>query len=208
MKRRDKQLKSRWKKYFYILLTLNVVILFGIILLIFWPVSSSNIPSTEQVDEQKSSQFIVRTTRSNLNDLVNAYLDKLLDNSRHHYSIVLKDDVHLIGELPIFSTTIPLSVHFEPLVQENGDVILKQKSISLGLLELPNQKIMEYMKKYLPMPDWVTVNPKKEELYLAVTNMDIRSNFKVSIEHFDLEANNLAFKIHVPYESLGIKPNY
>lgn len=207
MKRRDKQVKPKWKKYFYILLTANVILIVGIILLIFWPVSSSTVPSTEKVDEQKGSQFIVRTTKNNLNDLVNAYLDKLLDNSRHHYTIELEDDVHLIGELPVFSTTIPLSVQFEPLVQENGDVILKQKSISVGLLELPNQKIMEYMKKYLPMPEWVTVNPKEEEIYVAVTNMDIRSNFRVSIEHFDLEANNLAFNIHVPYQSLGIYPD-
>ncbi|ASK61997.1 hypothetical protein CFK37_07400 [Virgibacillus phasianinus] len=209
MKRTDKQIQKRsyWKKLFYILLTINIVIVLGIFLLIFWPVSSSTTSPGDKVDEQKSSQFIVRTTKQNLNDLVNAYLDKLLDNSSQHYSIEFKDDVHLLGELPVFSTTIPLSVHFEPFVQENGDVILKQKSISVGLLELPNQKIMEYMKKYLPMPEWVTVNPKKEEIYVAVTNMDIRSNFRVSIEHFDLEANNLAFKIHVPYETLGIKPN-
>lgn len=207
MKRRDKQVKSKWKKYFIILLTVNVIVVSGIILLIFWPVSSSSLPSTDDVDEQKSSQFIVRTTKANLNELVNAYLDKLLDNSQHHYSIKMEDDVHLLGELPVFSSTIPLSVHFEPIVQENGDVILKQKSISVGLLELPNQKIMEYMKKYLPMPEWVTVNPKEEEIYVAVTNMDIRSNFKVSIEHFNLESNNLAFNIHVPYKTLGIDPS-
>lgn len=207
MKRRDKPVKSKWKKYFLTLLTINLLILSGIILFILWPVSSSNMPDTEEVDEQRSSQFIVRTTKSNLNKLVNAYLDKLLDNSQHHYSIELEDDVHLLGELPVFSSSIPLSVHFEPIVQENGDVILKQKSISVGLLQLPNQKIMEYMKKYLPMPDWVTVNPKEEEIYVAVTDMEIRSNFRVSIENFDLEANNLAFKIHVPYESLGIEPS-
>lgn len=207
LKRRDKQRKTKWKKYFYILLTIDVVIILGIILLIFWPVSNTTVQSGEKVDEQKSSQFVVRTTKKNLNDLVNAYLDKLLDDSQHHYSIELKDDVHLIGELPIFSSTIPLSVHLEPIVQDNGDLILKQKSISVGLLELPNQKIMEYIKKYLPMPEWVTVNPKEEEIYVAVTNMDIRSNFRVSIENFDLEANNLAFKIHVPYQSLGIKPS-
>lgn len=207
MKRRDKPVKSKWKKYFLTLLTINLLILSGIILFILWPVSSSNMPDTEEVDEQRSSQFIVRTTKSNLNELVNAYLDKLLDNSQHHYSIELEDDVHLLGELPVFSSSIPLSVHFEPIVQENGDVILKQKSISVGLLQLPNQKIMEYMKKYLPMPDWVTVNPKEEEIYVAVTDMEIRSNFRVSIENFDLEANNLAFKIHVPYESLGIEPS-
>ena len=110
----------------------------------------------------------------------------------------------MIGELPVFSTTVPLSVHLDPEVQKNGDVILKQKSISIGMLELPNKKIMEYMQKYLPMPSWVTVDPHKEEIYVAVTDMNIRSNFDVKLEHIDLEKNNLAFKIQIPYSSLGI----
>ncbi len=55
------------------------------------------------------------------------------------------------------------------------------------------------------MPEWVTVDPANEEIYVAVTDMQIKSNFRISVEHFDLEANNLSFKIDVPYESLGIE---
>ncbi|MYL61574.1 DUF2140 family protein, partial [Virgibacillus halodenitrificans] len=150
------------------------------------------------------SVFVVRTTKNNLNELVNAYIGELND-SKHQYKIELEEDVHLIGELPVFSSTVPLSVHLEPLVQENGDIILKLKSISVGLLQLPNKKIMEYMGKYLPMPEWVTVNPKEEEIYVAVTDMKIKSNFEVAVEQIDLDANNLAFKIKVPYKTLGIE---
>lgn len=61
------------------------------------------------------------------------------------------------------------------------------------------------MSEYLPMPDWVTINPDDEEIYVAVTQMDIKSNFHVSVEQMDLEANNLSFKLKVPYETLGIE---
>src|SRR5699024_11014378 len=98
-----------------------------------------------------------------------------------------------------------LSIHLEPLVQDNGDIVLKQRSISVGLLELPNKKIMEYIKKYLTMPDWVTVNPAEEEIYVAISDMDIKSNFRVSVEHLDLEANNIAIKIFIPYKTLGLE---
>ncbi|MUK90674.1 DUF2140 family protein [Ornithinibacillus sp. L9] len=202
----NKQNKSmKWKKLFLALLTCNIIIFLALIILIFWPVQESEIPTSEEEETQKSSEFVVRTTKNNLNELVNAYLDELLKNTNHQYSILLEDDVHLIGELPAFSTTVPLSVHFEPIVQDNGDVVLKQRSISIGLLELPNKKIMEYMKKYLPTPEWINVNPKDEEIYVAVTQMDIKSNFQVSVEHIDLGANNLAFKLKVPYETLGIE---
>jgi uncharacterized protein YpmS len=195
---------NKWKKLFLSLLAFNILIIILLLTLIYWPVSENKIPVTEDASEQTSSEFVIRTTKQNLNSLVNAYIEKLLGDSKHHYRVSLEEDVHLIGELPVFSSTVPLSVHFEPLVQENGDLILKQRSISVGLLELPNQKIMEYMDKYLPMPEWVTVNPKNQEIYVAVTDMDTQSNFQVAVETIDLEANNLAFKLKVPYETLGI----
>jgi uncharacterized protein YpmS len=199
-----RKVKSKWKKLFYSLLAINVVVVIILLALIFWPVPDASYPENEATSQDESSEFVVRTTKQNLNDLINAYTDQLLKGTSHHYRIELDEDVHLIGELPVFSTTVPLSAHLEPLVQENGDIILKQKSISIGLLELPNRKIMEYIGKYLPMPDWVTVNPKEEEIYVAVTEMDIRSNFEVGVEHIDLEANNLAFRIRIPYQTLGI----
>ncbi|CDO04485.1 YfaA protein [Oceanobacillus picturae] len=199
-----RKVKSKWKKLFYSLLAINVVVVVILLALIFWPVPDASYPENEATSQDESSEFVVRTTKQNLNDLINAYTDQLLKGTSHHYRIELDEDVHLIGELPVFSATVPLSAHLEPLVQENGDIILKQKSISIGLLELPNRKIMEYIGKYLPMPDWVTVNPKEEEIYVAVTEMDIRSNFEVGVEHIDLEANNLAFRIRIPYQTLGI----
>ncbi|RLL42814.1 DUF2140 family protein [Oceanobacillus piezotolerans] len=196
--------KSKWKVFFYSLLGLNILIILILISLIFWPVQE-NKPIVEHAPvEGESSSFIVRTTKQNLNDLINAYIEQVLDSSKHKYRVSLEDDVHLMGELPVFSSTVPLSIHLEPIVLENGDIILKQKSISVGLLALPNQKIMEYMDKYLDMPEWVTINPKNEEIYVAVTDMDVKSNFKVAVERIDLEANNLAFRIDIPYETLGI----
>ena len=207
MTKRSKPPQNKWKRLFYGLLILNFTLVLVLTLLIFWPLPESEVSTVSDEEAQEGSEFIVRTTKKNLNELVNAYIATLLEGTEHQYSVLLDEDVHLLGELPVFSTTVPLSVHLEPLVQDNGDVILKQKSISIGLLELPNKKIMEYISKYLPMPEWVTVNPKEEEIYVAVSEMDIKSNFKVSVENFDLDANHLAFKINIPYKTLGIGVN-
>src|SRR5690625_1042220 len=203
----EKKFNVNWKKLFYALLTLNMLGILIIITLIFWPVQKTHIPKVEHDFIDDSSEFVVRTTKNNLNNLVNAYIEKLLSGTNHHYRISLDEDVHLLGDLPVFSTTVPISIHLEPFVQDNGDIILAQKSISIGLLQWPNKKIMEYIQKYLPMPEWVIVNPKEEEIYVAVTEMDIKSNFQVSVEQFDLDDNNLAFKINIPYKTLGITMN-
>lgn len=194
-----------WKKRFILLLTLNIIIIIILAFYLYSPIPKTEIElAGEQYKYENSSQFVVRTTKQNLNNLVNAYLDKLLAGTNHHYTVHLDDDVQLLGELPLFSSTVPLLIHFEPIVQENGDLVLKQKSISVGQLQLPNKKIMEYVSKYLPVPQWVIINPRDEEIYVKVTEMEIRSNFKISVEQFDLEGNHIAFKIDVPYETLGI----
>ncbi|RFA36264.1 hypothetical protein CAI16_05610 [Virgibacillus dokdonensis] len=205
MGNRTEHTKSKkWKRLFIGLLSFNIIMLFVLLALIFWPVPQAKYPDKATEQTEASSEFIVRTTKKNLNDLANTYIDQLLAGTNHEYRIELGDDVHLIGELPVFSSTVPLSVHLEPFVQENGDIILKQKSISIGLLKLPNQKIMEYMDKYLPMPEWVTVNPKEEEIYVGVTDIELKSNFQIAVEHIDLQANNLSFKFRIPYQTLGI----
>lgn len=204
-KRSDNRMhRYKWKRAFFILFGFNILFFLLIAGLIFWPVSESDYDTEQHEIPYDSSEFVVRTTKENLNELVNAYIDQVLTGTKHNYRVELDEDVHLIGELPVFSSTVPLSVHFEPIVQENGDLILQQRSISVGLLELPNQRIMDYMERHLPMPDWVTINPEEEEIYVAVTDMEIRSNFVVGVENIDLAGNNLAFKINVPYRTLGI----
>lgn len=206
MNRRLRKSTNKWKKLFYSLLIVNILVISAIFTLIFWPVDDAEIIPKDPIDRSESSEFIVRTTKENLNDLVNAYIDKFQQGTKYKYSVTLGDDVHLQGELPVFSATVPLSIHLEPFVQENGDIILKQKSISIGLLELPNKTIMGYIKRFLPMPTWVQVIPSEEEIYVAISEMDIKSNFQVSVENFNLEANHLALKIKVPYQTLGIEP--
>lgn len=202
---RNNYREKNWKRRFLILGAVNVAVLVVVALYLYSPIPERElIESSREYETEQSSQFVVRSTKENVNNLVNAYLDKMLANTNHHYSVHLDEDVQLFGELPIFSTTVPLLIHLEPLVQPNGDLVLKQKSISVGQLRLPNKKIMHYVEQYLEVPDWVIIQPKEEEIYVKVSEMDIRSNFRVGVDQFDLEANNIAFKIDVPYRTLGI----
>jgi len=198
--------ERRWKKRFTTLVVINIVIVILLAMYLYSPIPKSELESaSNQYKSENSSEFVVRTTKQNVNNLVNAYLDKLLQNSNQHYTINLDEDVQLFGELPIFSTTVPLLIHFDPIVQENGDLVLKVKSISVGNLKLPNKKIMKYVKKHLPAPSWVVIQPDKEAVYVKVTDMDIKSNFEVAVEQFNVEENNLAFRIRIPYRTLGIE---
>ena len=196
---------ANWKKRFIILITINIVLIVLFAMFVYSPIPKTELEeSSQEYKSENSSEFIVRTTKQNVNNLVNAYIDKLLANSKHDYTINLEEDVQLLGELPIFSTSVPVLIHFDPVVQDNGDLVLEQKSISVGNLKLPNKKIMQYLKKYLPVPEWVIIQPDKESVYVKVSEMNIKSNFEVGVQRFDLDDNVIAFRIKVPYETLGI----
>lgn len=195
-----------WKKRFTILLIANLLIFFILVIYLYSPVQSKKYEIRDKQWETKTgTEFLIRTSKQNLNDLVNAYLNKLLANTNQDFKVVLDEDVELYGELPVFSTTVPLLIHLDPIVQDNGDIALKQKSISVGQLKLPNKKIMQYVDRFLPTPDWIIIDPQNEEIYVKITEMNIQSNLDVKVEQFDLEKNNIAIRLRVPYETLGIE---
>src|SRR5699024_8647146 len=146
MTEQKKRTFNIWKRRFFILLALNIVGFLLINLLIFWPTSFEERRIVRELDGQDSSEFIVRTTKKNLNELVNAYIDKFLHGTNHKYSISLDKDVHLIGELPVFSTTVPLSVHLEPIVQDNGDVIYNKSRFPLDCSNYQTKKLWNILK--------------------------------------------------------------
>lgn len=111
--------------------------------------------------------------------------------------------MQLRGTLVAFDRKIPLTMTFNPFVQKNGDLILQQKSIALGRLHLPNMAVLSYIKNHYPMPEWVTVHPSDESIYLAVTKLKTKSGFRVRVEKLSLEQNELVFKIAVPNRTLG-----
>lgn len=206
MKNERKQTKKiNWRKRFFLLGGINLLILLLLAIYLYSPIPAKQFETKQKQWNSKSgSEFLIRTSKQNLNDLVNAYLDKLLTNTEQDFTLLLEEDVQLYGELPFFSSTVPLLIHFDPEVQSNGDIVLKQKSIAVGLLQLPNKKVMQYVDQYLPTPDWVVINPKEEEIYVKITEMDIKSNLEVKVEQFDLESNNIAIRLQVPYKTLGI----
>lgn len=187
-----------WKQYFFILLTINIVGIIIVFSLLYWPVSKKEIPITDPLPKAEHAQFLIQTNKDQLNELINGYLEDLLEDKQYSYHLTLDRDVHLQGELPIFSSTIPLSIHFEPYVLDDGNLMLKQKSISIGNLRLPNETVLTYVNLFLPIPDWVAIHPDYEEIYVGLTEMDIKSNFTIQVEQFDLYNDDITFKINVP----------
>src|SRR5699024_10953711 len=86
MKKKHKP--ANWKKRFIILITINIVLIVLFVMFVYSPIPKTELEeSSQEYKSENSSEFIVRTTKQNVNNLVNAYIDKLLANSKHDYTI-------------------------------------------------------------------------------------------------------------------------
>lgn len=194
-----RMMQNKWRTLFISLLILNLVIVLSLVVLLKIPTKETKIIPTPTITDDLTSVLSVESNKDNLNELINAYLTETLEDTKYKYNVYLDDVVHLQGELPVFSSTIPLYIQLEPFTQPNGDIILKQKSISLGLLELPNDKILEYVEKYLPLPKWVTIDAKNEEIYVKVTEIELENELFIKVSKFDLETDQIRLDFIVPH---------
>src|SRR5699024_5904009 len=192
--------QNKWKKLFLGLLILNIAIIITFVILLNIPAKETEIMSEPTINDDLTSVLSVESNKDNLNELIKAYLNETLEDTKYKYDDYLDEAVHLEGELPVFSASIPLYIQLQPDVQPNGDIIIKQKSIKLGLLRVPNEKILEYVEKYLPLPEWVTIDSKNEDSYVKVTEMDLENDFGVEVRDFDLEKDKFRLDYIVSLE--------
>lgn len=196
--------KPSWKQLFFGIVGVHVCFVLFFFIFLLWPVSDTEIPVKKYIEEEPGAEFTITSSKQNLNELVNEYVDHFMKDKDDKYTVIFDEHVQLLGSIEAFETDIPISITLEPSVQENGDLVLYASDMSLGLLGLPEKKILEYVKKELRTPEWVEIDPKNQLIYIGVTQMEVKSNFKVKVQSFDLKNDHITFRIKVPNKTLGL----
>ncbi|NMH72998.1 YpmS family protein [Bacillus sp. RO2] len=187
-----------WKTAFLSLLVINIIIAGVAIFLVLLPKHSKfNLPGKD--DDRKRVAFTIQSDKENLNELIRYYLEKETRRPLN-YEVVLTDRVELRGEMTVFERNIPLTMTFMPEIQENGDVVLKQDSMSIGRLQVPVSMVLKYVGDNYPLPSWVTIIPNEQSIYVALQELELQSDTKVKFTKFDLERDDIEFKLLVPVE--------
>lgn len=187
---------SFWKKLFFVLLSCNILFVSLIFILINWPVKDKPLPSP--LNDKKEIQFEVKTTREDLTQFINQYLENKGLTEAYHYEVYLTNSVELHGKLPFFNREVNLTLTFKPITTENGDLILTQESISIGSIHLPVSYVMNFINQRYNTPDWVTIQPDDQSIYVSLHEMKWKSNLQVKAKNFDLEHNDISFLLSVP----------
>ena len=191
-------MKNKWKSLFFILLGLNIIVFVIIYTYITVPVERNNNDNQEGIMFQ-SVPFKIGTNKQDLNQVINHYLQDQVKGPIE-YQITLDEYVNLFGTFPIFNQDVEMKVAFEPKALENGDLLLQEKSLSIGKLNLPASTVLKFVNDRYKFPDWVTIQPGEENVYMDFQKLKLKSDLKVRINEFDLKRDQISFTLLVPVD--------
>ncbi|MGG4109658.1 YpmS family protein [Bacillus subtilis] len=184
---------NKWKRLFFILLTINFILAAGFVALVLLPGEQA------QVKDSSESEygFQVTSTKESLAAFVNSYLNDKASN-KLDYKVEIDDDVHVAGKIKAFSTSIDAFIAFEPTVKKNGDVELNVTKFSLGKLSIPISFVLNYMDSFYELPSFVHVHPGDKSIEVRLSEMPLTNGMYVKADKINLEKDEIEFSYYHP----------
>jgi len=188
-----------WKILFFTLLAVNLVFA-GI--LSYW--MTRPIEDTASLDRLNQNKDMVSipfsSNKEDLNRVINHYIEEEVADSPIDYDVLLTDNLELYGTLRAFGKDVQLKVLFEPYTTNNGNILLRHRSIQIGEMSLPATFVLNYINEKYKVPEWVTINPAKKTIYLSLREMDLKSGITLEAKKFDLRNDDIQMNLLVPVE--------
>ncbi|MCM3743154.1 YpmS family protein [Sporosarcina luteola] len=186
-----------WKVAFFVLAGIIVSGIIALVILLEGPGDSDPLPPLNQYSP-KGSVLSVKATRNDLEALANNYIRKAMKGEKLPVTMEVQDDVMLLSELTAFGMTFPLMMHFDPVVLQDGNLMLKQTSMEIGELNLPPSTVLSVLRDSVKLPPWMIVRPKEEEIFIHLSELEIAGNLQVRAKSVDLVNDNIELEVTIP----------
>lgn len=190
---------NKWKFAFF---AFAGTVLFAILLVVFLvtrPIEGVNVAeSSKGESEVTGNVLVVQTTTKELESITKKYLKDA--GSPLPLDFTIGDDIQLKSTLKVFYTEIDISMNFDPIVDDKGNIILKQTGMNVGLLNIPPETTMKIMRDTVDFPSWISVNPSKAEIYIDLSRINIASGSRIKAKELDLPKDKILLEVIVPGE--------
>ena len=188
---------NKWKIAFFLLAALIVT---GVLAFVFWisrPADGTPLPEAAPAGGEVD-RLTVTATRDDLEGIANTYIRQAINNDRIPVTLEFEDDVLLVSELTVFAVQLPVMMHFEPVVLEDGNLSLKQKSVEVGNLTIPPSTILKLLGDTVGLPAWMVVRPKEEELFIDLSRLPVSGGIQVRAKEINLPQDEIELEILIP----------
>jgi len=185
---------NKWKIAFFTLVGAIILVVALLMYLVTIPAEEVEIQEPEQAE---GNVITVQTTAQEFEAITKQYLGNVLDKSPLPVEVEMNEQIQLFSTLTIFSVDVPITMNFEPIVEE-GNIVLKQTAVNVGKLNIPPQTVLKLMKDSIEFPSWITVNPNDEEIYVDLSRINIASGSRVRAKEIDLRNDHIVLEVIVP----------
>ncbi|MCC3357102.1 YpmS family protein [Bacillus sp. REN16] len=192
------KVKNKWKVFFLTLLAINLVFVLVFFGLLFAP--NKEVSPKKKGVTNDHVNLSVETNKEDLTRVINNFLKKEAKDTPLKYKVLLTERVMLLGTITVFGKEIDMVMTFKPEVLENGDLLLQQEAFTVGQVSLPVTFVLRYINDYYNLPEWVQIDAKKQDIYVYLSEMKMKSDTKVEVDTFDLSKDELRFKLQVPID--------
>lgn len=188
---------NRWKISFFLLAGLIAAVIAYLLILIGTTSESEPVPKAQEISSA-SHVLTVSSTKKDFEGIANLYLQRAMKKEPLPVTIRVEDDITLTSELTVFSHTLPVVMHFNPIVQEDGNLMLKQSSLEVGPLNLPPSTVLKVLGDSVKLPPWMIVRAKEEEIFIDLSNLPISDDLQVRAKEVDLSKDEILLEIIIP----------
>ncbi|MDR2834389.1 MAG: YpmS family protein [Streptococcaceae bacterium] len=182
--------------YKWAFLTLVALIL-GTAIFVFVSATTNaepNIPDYTKANFSGSQVATITTTRTKVNELINAALEDFQDE-RTSYKFYLENEAVFEGTFRFLEQDFPIYLYFEPIAQNDGNIELRIKSISIGTLALPTDAVMRLVSGSIELPPYVVMDAQKEIVTIRLDELKLPNGLQVKAENIDLVNDRLSFQL-------------
>lgn len=188
----------RWKYLFFSLLAVNVLFF----LAVAWLVLDNEMPGEEHPRQggsgETASGLKITATKDELNQLLGGYLKSNAAGDGPRFSLLLDEDVRLAGAIQAFGRQFQLELRFDPVVTDNGDLVLEAGSMRIGALPLPVKRALSLIEGHVAVPEWVEIAPEEKRVYVLFSRIALRGGLKVKVTAFNPPADQFEFVLYLP----------
>lgn len=188
---------KKWKLAFFGLLVLNIVVVIGFLFYVTTPANDFSAYGAVKRDQIEGNSLMVRTTKADFEGIANTYIQREMASQPIPLKLSIDKEVNLSTELNVFSQTLPILMKFQPFVQKDGNLLLKQQSVEIGMLDIPPESALKLLRDSVKLPDFMEVNPAREEILLKLTDIPLDNGISVQASSFDLEEDDIRLEVTI-----------